>query len=1051
MVEILEKGHTNATGNQSTGVNYGNVIATPMGTGRDCWITGVSVNAGGSGGQTHAKLALWEYWDGPKMWEGPEQVWGNGADWHSYDGLSIRVSGPNQTMVGFWRLRTEPSTFKYTGSSAYYSKVKTYTAARFVPSLAGGEAYPGVLNALIRYVVNQRPLTPVFFGVTPSGGAVAPVDPVIQCTLPHDAREGGHDYTQRVLVKMYRTDMATLVAHGDPSALEYEQWVPVAQNATTLTLQLPRPAYLSTPYTVEVSHQDSWGEISPKAFTYFVSATGPDVPTLTNQFGKINAQKPTEFRGTYNHAAGTAFSRVQVEIYNEAGTIRLQSSGDLTSTITVTNGGFWSVGNAWMANLEYGRTYLVRARVKDSAGVYGGWGYAYITTNSAPLVPFNMIPSGGIPMGDKVLQATTSDPNGDPITSIEYKVIRKSDSVQVATGTMALSQDTLTGTVTVPALVVGVTYLWAARASDGFAPSPSAYSAWQEFTVVNVPAVNIVLPTDDPVQNLAKDPSFEYESTWWTSFAESADNTIWRINDAEAYAGVWSLRGEVNDFTQGSPIKRSAFEPVDVTRAYYFDVRMMREILSDPAATYFGVEAYNSSGTLLGTLYPGDLPEAEDVGTTWNERDGFIGPSAQGYATTWPVGTTQYRLMFEPSRGINSIVRLDTVMIRQLEVGVTFAQAQASQRWLGYFDGDTDSLPGQSDYTWEVITGNSIQRGLNVLEYPQTAITMNYTHPTGSLKSNDRLLIDRLVGTTWRNVYDSGWTGGGRTTIPLPPGLFLNKQRYRLKLGVTDSQSIAMEGWTTYIPFDTNYEGPDAPTILASTSDMEAATLTLEWAPNPDMNQLTFGGYEVAYAPYGSTEPPVIVGLVTNPETTSFTWHEPLNATDYYLLIRQIENIVGEQIQGQWARVYARVDYRKWFIKSLSDPDAFNIGFDLMAEDVVTMDHPKTATELLPWQSDKPVFYPDTRDQAVGQLIVRIDIRDSAAAAKDATLNEIRKRRRFGAVLLTTDPNDKFYVYLSTMAREFSDRPWYASWTVGFSEMHWEPDMYLREGLNSAG
>lgn len=332
------------------------------------------------------------------------------------------------------------------------------------------------------------------------------------------------------------------------------------------------------------------------------------------------------------------------------------------------------------------------------------------------------------------------------------------------------------------------------------------------------------------------------------------------------------------------------------------------------------------------------------------------------------------------------------------------------------------------------------------MEYPSSNVAITFTPYTTSLKSEDRLIIQRLTPAGWIQVYDSGFILSGRTVIPLPVGSMRNKGRFRISVEAKDSETPKRTGTTGWVEFDTKYQGPDPPEIVSADGRSEQAAIDFSWQ-RTELDQINFGGYQVAVARYGVREPETIIALITNPDTTYMTWPEPINAEEYYMMVSQIENVGAEQIQGEWNRIYARVDYRKWFLKDLRYPTANVIGFDVQAADLVTVASPKNATELLQWGKDKPVYYPDTREQGTGSVIIRLDMRDTERATKETALKEIKANRRFGAILLTTEPNERYFVFLSNMSREYSDLPWHSSWTIEFKEIAWEMDYYVREGV----
>lgn len=1034
--------------------NYGNVVYDDQEMPASGWLTSIGVRVGGDNAPTHGKLALWDSESRDLLFASPELEWSPGASMRRASGFAVRRRRGQEMAIGFWRDADEPSVFGAGWLSSLFGiffgpargiRVFTHTADRNVPRLSGGDHLAGTLSLEYTYVRQERPLAPTFLDPTPEEGGIANLATSLMVTLPHGA-DADYDFSTAVQITLVRRDTNTQF---------YNQIHEVSSSDTTFSLTLPQLLPAGVGFDLYATHQDTFGDWSPSAKRSFTASLGPDTPTINAPIGELTVAKPVEFRGTYTNPLNNAFSRVQVEVWNEFRTVRHAASGDQSSTVAVALGGEWVITTAWMANLAFGKPYWGRARTKDALGNYGGWKWFSFYLNAAPRPPFDLTPSGGRLVPGTVLQASLSDPDGDPITQVFFEVRRKSTDAIVGSGNGVIAPNGRTATVDVAGTILSdVAYRYRAYASDGKPPSPSAWSSYAEFTWAPVPDIRLLLPSVlEETINLAEDPSFEYPSTWWSSFAEVAGvNVIERVHDPESWRGEWSLRGLVQNAAASSPIKRSGFKAVDPTRPHYFSARIMRESLSLPASTRFGIEAYNSTGTLLATLYPGTMLNGVDPGSAWRESDGFIGPAALGYTTEWPAGTTQYRIMFEPSRGAPSAVRLDGVYIRRLPANFTAVMAESAKRWLGYFDGDTAGFGGRlTDYTYTTITGQSEQRGLNVLEYPQSNIQFTYTSPGSSLKSNDRLYIDqRNVNGTWRRIYDSGWVGGGRTSVPLPSALFVNGQRYRFWLEARDSAATPRVGGTGWIEFDTMYEGPTPPRILSVTGDPARASVRASWERTA-VSPLFFAGYEVAISRLTERIPDQVLAFISNPEITDFEWHEPKAGEEYYLMVRQAETVVGETVQGDWSRARARVDFRQWHLKSLYVPDDVGLGFDLQAQDVVTWDYPALETELWDHGGDRPSYYTEPADQVVGTVIIRLDRGDPELLQREQALKEIRRLRRYGVLLQTTDPSEVYRMHVSTIQEELSDLPWHTTWTLGLKEMAYETDYYLREGVSRVG
>jgi hypothetical protein len=1036
-------GNTRRDVRYETGADYGNVVADTVSMPERGWITSFRVNFGGFAAQLRARLCVWKWIDLSLLYQSEERILPSGAAWHAVSNLSIPFDREELPLLGFWRDKDQRSEFYAQTQPARHLRVSTHTGSREAPDpLPAGDFFEHMLCRELTYTKQERPLVPVFLDPTPDEGGVGNLSLTVKCTLPH-GDDAEHDFTTRVQAYLYDEDAESVF---------YDAVHEVPEGAGEFEATIPGLLPTSKPFRLLVRHQDYWGAWSEWRRRDFTSSAGPDAPTVIGPLGRITAQKPAEFRFGYSNPLGSAYASTEIEIWDRRRRSRLRASGAQAGTLAGTDR---VVGNAWMANLPWGTAFSGRARHRDAAGNVGGWRWFDFQTNSAPRVPFSLSPAGGRVTPNKVLSCRLSDPENDPITAVDYRVYQKSNNALVASGQMTISPDGKSASVDPPGLLSDVPYKWDARASDGSPPSPSAYSAQQEFTWSPVPEAVLLLPDETTPRNLVEDPSFEYASNYWTAENHVAGvNEAARVQDALAYRGGWRMAGTVRDPAQGSPIRRGAFMAVDAARPYYFGAALMRDRLQPPAATHFGVACHDAGGALLGTLYPGDLPQGTDPGTSWAERDGFVGPAsgAGGYPTSFPAGTTQARLFFEPSRGAASEASLDAVQARRLPQGLAYSQATDAKRWLGYFDGDTASLKTLSsasdvpDFAWELVTGSSASRGINVLEYPQASLVLSYASVAGSLKSNDRLYVEQWLRDRWQPIHDSGWTGGGRTTIPLPSGLLRNDQYYRLKLEARDSAATPRVGSTDWVVFQTAFQGPPAPEILEAAGDDSAGSLRLRWERTA-LSQLAFGGYEVGIAPYGETEPATVLELITAPEKTDFEWHEPVSGERYFLMVREVENVGGEQLQGDWSRASARAEFRTWFLKSLHDPTGIKVAFEVMAEDVVTFDYPAAETQVWLWGASRPSYYVEPADQAAGTVIVRLERGDPLLGQKEAALKDIRRLRRFGVILQTTDPNEAYHMHVSTIAEEYSDVPWHSTWTLGLKQMAWESDYYLREGL----
>lgn len=611
--------------------------------------------------------------------------------------------------------------------------------------------------------------------------------------------------------------------------------------------------------------------------------------------------------------------------------------------------------------------------------------------------------------------------------------------------TMTVASDGQTISTSIPAnlITLGTRYNWRARASDDGWPSPGAWSAWSEWIYADAPTVNLISPRPGVVRNLVKQPNAENDpavvGSFWTDTGLTGGSTISRVNDGDAFEGLWAWRGAFAS-GGGNPVRRSDFMPVDPTKPYFFSARFKREAGQPLCARHFYVEAYNAAGTLLSTMYPGDMPQGTDPGTLWVERKGYIGPA--GFTLQWPAATTQIRLVWEPSRNIVSASRLDNVFVKELSAGLTQATADATIDWHGYFDGSHQSNVPAGTYAWEGVQGNSTSVGLNVLRASSEDLIIAYAGATA--KSADRLVIEQWDGSSWQALYDSGFVASARTQLPFPQNQVKNGGYYRLRVEAKDSGAIVLTGATDWLYFEVAYEGPAELQITRAEGLPDTAQIILEWKQST-LPSLEFVGYEVAIQEAGSTTRK-IVALLTNQQNPTYTYHWPVTSKPYVFRVRQIQNVGAEQIAGRWTVVNARVEYRKWYLKDLEDPDGYTLAFDVMADDTPTRTPKAPITAVTPWGSKVPTHFVGEERSSSGTVTVRIQWNDPTADAKQAVL-EALEDRRLGVCLLSYQPNRKKFAMLTSIQESDPHLPWSQIWALTWEETQYEEDYYAREGV----
>lgn len=537
-------------------------------------------------------------------------------------------------------------------------------------------------------------------------------------------------------------------------------------------------------------------------------------------------------------------------------------------------------------------------------------------------------------------------------------------------------------------------------------------------------------------------------ATSWISGAGSivapGSPLVTRMQDDQAFEGKWSWRGIAAAFE--GPVFISGYMSVDPLRPYYFSTAVVREVGQPTAQMHLRVEAYNSAGTLLGTLYPGNFPNGTDPGDIWTEVEGYIGPT--GWSRVWPAGTTQCRVLWEPSRGKASIGRIDRVFMKPLPSTLTAANETNATPWQGTFDGDFAGFGSNPlDYEWEVVQGNSAQMGLNILQAPQANIVISYSSPGNSAKNADRVYIDRWTGAAWLRVHDTGFVTSNRTVIPLPTNVILNEGRYRITVEARDSGAPARIGQGDPIEFDVRYDGPASLVIESVDASAEAGTIEVAWR-GTSLSQLDFAGYEVAVEEWVGQSERKIVEFISNPQRTSYVYPWPVSGKEYSFLVRQLQNLGNDQVAGRWSRALGRVDYRSWFLKDLRDPTNYTLPFEIQAEDAPDFVHKANTVALRPWGSEVPVHLVGEERSTSGTVIVKFQRGDPNVKDKEFILHALAERRQ-GAGLLTTDPEAKYFVQLVEMSEVYTDMPWSTVWTIKWEQTTFEEDYYLQEGITS--
>jgi len=219
----------------------------------------------------------------------------------------------------------------------------------------------------------------------------------------------------------------------------------------------------------------------------------------------------------------------------------------------------WDIGEASSADtfvtyagssLVDGEIYYLRAKVKNSGGLWSSWANLSFRMNSLPTIPIVLSPYDGQILGDSIvilIVSNSSDGEGDTLT---YSFVVYSDSLMdsVITSVTGVQEGTdyTSWQVDVP-LEEEWPYWWRARAYDGF-----EYGEWipvRSFivnTVWNPPIIKSI--TDVP-----NDQGREVRVSWYASEYDSPGDTVtiteyclWRRIDSLSVALVGKEAKEDN-------------------------------------------------------------------------------------------------------------------------------------------------------------------------------------------------------------------------------------------------------------------------------------------------------------------------------------------------------------------------------------------------------------------------------------------------------------------------------------------------------------------------
>ena len=370
------------------------------------------------------------------------------------------------------------------------------------PFAASSSSFEGMLNVYIEYEPNTAPNKPTT-GLAPSG-TITGLTPTFTATFTDGNTDRG-DYLSNIDIEVrivgtstYKWDTSFEPGTGESGGLNR------VYGGSALSAGVN--------YEWRVRFADAfgaWGAWSD--YTAFTINAGGSVATPTSPSGKQETNTPTPFSAVWSH--GTPLSTNAAEVRIKQGTTVVR--GPFQKAVTVANGG--TISFTWaetgFAALEWGKSYTVEIRGRDTGGLWSEWstGRAF-DTNAYPTVPTSLSPANGATVSAlPLLTFVMTDADDTTATGLTAEVRIKNAAgtllfTRTATFDAALNKWKYQTTSTDFASFA--TYKWDARGLDG--TLNSAYST--EYSIVygagpNVTGVSVngvaangaTPPTNTPV------------------------------------------------------------------------------------------------------------------------------------------------------------------------------------------------------------------------------------------------------------------------------------------------------------------------------------------------------------------------------------------------------------------------------------------------------------------------------------------------------------------------------------------------------------------------
>ncbi len=862
---------------------------------------------------------------------------------------------------GFWKTpRASGRRGVYVGlDSGPASLSSLFVTVDSPPAVLGAEWNDGPpLTGYLEYTPNADPLKGTWR--TAPSGSVNTVTPLFQGNMLHPASEGGLDSSQAVQLLIFDAAVPSSIYYGANNA----SFAPTATENSNgyFSRSVTLPA--STQCTARFRHQDSWGVWSEWSDDRtFVTAAGPVEPAPLSPTGKINAVSGYPYSALYQHTSAVNVAAAQIRLYSSSGTSPLYDSGEVAvtsaapgSTVTVNEAALTAGTPANHPALAWATSYRWDSRFKDANGVWGGYSDKQpFRTNAPPAAPSGLSPTANKITSSRAFSANLSDPDPEDTTfTATMELVNATTNAVVAGYPKAMAVSAGVATFAAPAsdMVLGTSYKWRARASDGAPNSPGAYSAYSFFTYTSVPTVEMVGPRPNRV-NAVLQPSAEHDpvSAYWTETQRSPTNFVDPTVDDNAFRGSYVWRATAAA-TGDNRFREAGYVAVDATKAHAFYVRARKA--SGTSATHFAVLCYNDANTLLGALVPGAgeagaVPgNGPDLPGVWTRVGGLVWPTGSANAPAFPSGTTKIKREFTPSRNSAAVVDFDGFSQDEVPVPSSAAAWVAARDWYGYADGDS---PG-TGYVWQGARGDSASDVLAVLSSVPASVAIGYSHVSGTAKADDRLILERWDGSAFVPHAQTAYaSNGSRVVVPVPSGLVENEGRYRVKVVARDS--AAGEGESDWVAFDAGFDAVRELTNFVVSGDPTRGTLTATWDPHA-LTDEEFAGILIrrytAAPGEPRPEPPEVVDVIRDPSATSYTYHYPRSGLSYRLEAAVVKNIGAEQVASRYAGRVVAVDYFPFsFLKDTDNPAAYTVAFDTTIENLAAIEEDAPMVAGLPW------------------------------------------------------------------------------------------------------